>query len=274
MPILNTPEARQYYIQSGTGPDIVWIPGGDTVATHWDDQFRAFEKGYRNTSFDPRGAGQTVSHRKPPWLIEDYARDTAALIRAVCKPPVVLVGLSMGSLIVIQMALDYPELVRTAIAMGVSGRAEGFLMDWLKAEVEFRRQGGRLSHDFAVCHYAAFMYPAKVLNDPAQWAKVKPIVERSYGDRDGESLAAQWQACIEFDALARLPGCTVPLHVISFSEDLQAPPEQGRLVTELAPKGRFHLLEGLGHVSLAGHEPHQVIGRIRQILEQDRVSLI
>ena len=266
MPFLNTPEAKLFYIQNGAGPDIVWIPGGDSVATDWEEQFRAFEGQYRNTSFDPRGAGQTVSHREPPWLIENFAEDCAALIRAVCRPPVVLVGLSMGSLIVIQLALDHPELVRTAIAMGVSGRAEGFLMDWLKAEVEFRRQGGRLSRDFAICHYASFMYPPAVLNDPGLWAQVKPIVDRSYGERDGDALAAQWQACIEFDATDRLPTCTVPLHVIAFSEDLQAPPEQGRRVAELAPDGHFHLLDGLGHMSLAGHQPSQVIACIRQIL--------
>jgi 3-oxoadipate enol-lactonase len=267
MPFLNTPQAKLFYIQGGCGPDIVWIPGGDSVATDWEEQFGAFGGEYRNTSFDPRGAGQTVSLREPPWLIENFAEDCAALIRAVCSPPVVVVGLSMGSLIVIQLVLDHPELVRTAIAMGVSGRAEGFLVDWLKAEVEFRRQGGRLSRDFAVCHYAAFMYPPQVLNNPALWAEVKPIVDRIYGERDGDSLAAQWQACIEFDATDRLPTCSVPLHVIAFSEDLQAPPEQGRRVAELAPNGHFHLLDGLGHVSLAGHEPSQVIACIRQILD-------
>ena len=270
MPFLDTPQARLFYVQSGTGQDIVWIPGGDSVAADWEDQFRVFGGKYRNTSFDPRGAGWTVSRREPPWLIEDFAKDCADLIRAVCEPPVFLVGLSMGSLIVIQLAVDHPELVRAAIAMGVSGRAEGFLRDWLDAEVEFRRQGGRLSRNFAVCHYAAFMYPPEVLNDPALWARVKPIVDRSYGERDGPSLAAQWQACIEFDAIDRLPSCTVPLHVIAFSQDLQAPPEQGRRVAELAPKGRFHLLQGLGHVSLAGHEPDQVNDCLHRILESHR----
>ena len=267
MPFLDASQARLFYVQSGAGQDIVWIPGGDSVAADWEDQFRVFEGQYRNTSFDPRGAGRTVSCREPPWLIEDFAGDCADLIRAVCKPPVFLVGLSMGSLIVIQLCLDRPELVRTGIAMGVSGRAEGFLRDWLEAEVEFRRQGGELSRNFAVCHYAAFMYPPEVLNDPALWRRVKPVVDHSYGERDGPSLAAQWQACIEFDVLDRLPFCTVPLHVIAFSRDLQAPPEQGRRVAELAPKGRFHLLEGLGHVSLAGHEPDQVNACIREILE-------
>jgi len=191
MPFLDLPEAKLFYLQRGSGPDIVWIPGGDNVAADWEDQFRAFEGHYRNTSFDPRGAGATVSRRAPPWRIEDYTSDCAALIAAVCQPPVFVVGLSMGAKVVLQLALDHPALVRAAVAMGVSGRPVGFLEEWLQAEVEFRRQGGQLSRAFALCHYAAFMYPSEVLGDDELWAKVKPFVERSYGAREGPLLAAQ-----------------------------------------------------------------------------------
>ena len=157
MPFLDLPEAKLFYLQRGSGPDIVWIPGGDNVAADWEDQFRAFEGHYRNTSFDPRGAGQTVSRRDPPWRIADYATDCATLIEAVCQPPVFVVGLSMGSKVVLQLALDHPELVRAAVAMGVAGRPAGFLAEWLQAEIEFRRQGGQLSRAFAICHYAALV---------------------------------------------------------------------------------------------------------------------
>ena len=210
MPMLELPDASLHYIQRGKGPDIVWVPGGDNVAEDWEEQFAAFEGSYRNISFDPRGAGRTVSRREPPWLIEDFTADCAALIRAVCKPPVFVAGLSMGAKIVLQMALDHPDLVRAGIAMGVSGRPRGFLKDWLEAEVEFRRRGGRLSREFAVCHYAAFMYPSEVLGDDKLWTKVRPFVDRSYGEREGQFLAAQWQACIDYDITGRLPQCQVP----------------------------------------------------------------
>ena len=270
MPSLELEDVSLFYLQKGGGPDIVWIPGGDNVAGDWEDQFRAFEKDFRNTSFDPRGAGRTVSRRDPPWLIVDYAADCAALIRAVCTPPVVVVGLSMGSKIVLQLALDYPDLVRAGIAMGVSGRPAGFLKEWLEAEVEFRRQGGKLTPDFAICHYAAFMFPSEVLGDEALWAEIKPYVARSYGEREGEFLAAQWQACIDYDITGRLPDCTVPVHVVAFSEDMQTPQQHGRRVAELMPKGRFHLLKGLGHCSLAGHRPDEVNDCIGGILAEYR----
>ncbi len=112
------------------------------------------------------------------------------------------------------------------------------------------------------------MYPSEVLGDDELWAKVRPIVSRDYGARDGVGLAAQWQACVEFDSLDRLPGCQVPLHVIAFSQDVQTPPARGKVVADTAPLGEFHLLEGLGHCSAFGHKPEVVNTCIREIAER------
>src|SRR5262249_11646528 len=196
----------------------------------------AFSGSFRNIAFDPRGAGRTVSHRPPPWSIADMARDCADLIRALCKPPVYIAGLSMGSLVTLQVAIDHPELLRSAIAMGAAAKATGFCRDWMIAEVEFRKAGGRLSPDFAVHHYGAFMYPSEVLGDDALWHRLKPFIARSYGERENPLLIAQWQACIDFDVEAELRGCQVPIHVIGFSQDMQAPPSLGRRAAKLAPK--------------------------------------
>ena len=42
----------------------------------------------------------------------------------------------------------------------------------------------------------------------------------------------------------------MPLHVVGFAEDVQAPPQYGKRVADVAPTGVFHLLEGHGHCSL------------------------
>jgi pimeloyl-ACP methyl ester carboxylesterase len=120
----------------------------------------------------------------------------------------------------------------------------------------------------AVAHYGVLMYPPDVLADDALWAKVRPFVAASYGERDGAMLAAQWQACIDFDSLDRLPACRVPIHVIGFSHDVQAPAAHGRKVAEAAADGHFHLLAGLGHLSVAGHRPDLVNATIRAVLER------
>ena len=60
--------------------DIVWCPGGDQTGEEWEEQFDFF-KDFRNTSFDPRGAGKTKSYEDPPWSINTYAQDLSKLIQ-------------------------------------------------------------------------------------------------------------------------------------------------------------------------------------------------
>jgi len=270
MPELPLADSTLYYEQRSEGPDLVWLAGGDQPGSDWHEfQAPAFPD-FRNTTYDARGIGRTTSERRPPWPMELYAADCAALVEAVCDPPAILAGLSMGSLIAQQVALDYPELVRCAVLMGTYARATGYVREWEEAEIAFRRAGGTLTRAFATAHYGAFMFPNEVLGDDELWARLRPIVDRDYGERDGEELAAQWEACVEFDSLERLPGCRVPLHVIAFSHDMQTPPARGRLVAETAPDGHFHLLEGLGHCSAFGHRPDAVNACIREIVERYR----
>ena len=78
------------------------------------------------------------------------ARDAAAIIEALLDPPVVVCGKSMGGFIGLQLLLDRPDLCRAGIVMGVAPCGhEGWLGDYMRAEVELRRQGGRLEGMFA-----------------------------------------------------------------------------------------------------------------------------
>src|ERR1700679_778684 len=53
MSTLSLEQVELRYVQAGSGPDIVWIPGGDEVAEAWDHQFADFGRSFRNTSFAP-----------------------------------------------------------------------------------------------------------------------------------------------------------------------------------------------------------------------------
>ncbi len=265
---VSAPGADIHYVQDGTGPDIVWIPAGDQTCDVYHEQFEALSRAYRCTCFDPRGAGETHVKSDPPWPIAAFAEDCAHLIRQVCDPPVVVVGLSLGALIVQELALSYPELIRVAIPMGTMARKTGFAHEWEAAEIGMAARGLRMPADFSVIHYAILSYPAEVLGDDELWEKVRPYVAAAYDDRDPGLLAAQWQACLEYDSLDRLPGCKVPMHVISFAEDLQTPPARGRQVAEAAGNGHFHVLPGMGHFSIFGHKPQMVTELIRQIISE------
>src|SRR6266516_3580798 len=269
MPRFEGAEATISYEQIGAGPDIVWVAGGGGLAGDWVPyQIPYFRGDFRNTIFDNRGIGRTTTRDPLPWPLEASARDTAELIEAVCTPPVALAGISFGAAIVQQVALDRPELLRCAIVMGTGARSVAWGWDYQKAEIDFRRAGGSLDGMMAVTHYAATMYPARVLGDRELWPKLRQELVAWIDSGDNEaSWIPQWEACLLYDQRERLPACTVPMHVLAFNEDVQAPPQDAEELVELTPTAELHRFEGMGHCSIYGHThdvPNPFIRRLVQ----------
>jgi pimeloyl-ACP methyl ester carboxylesterase len=255
------------YEQRGEGPDLVWVGGGGDAGDSWNAyQLPHFERSFRNTTFTNRGVSPTTCAQPLPWTIGDMARDAAELIEAVCDPPVIVAGLSMGGAIVLQLALDFPDLIRVGIPMGTAARSSGWLYDYMQAEIDYRLAGGTLSGMMAVSHYAAALYPARVLGDAELWPRIRTeLSEWLATDANEESLIGQWDACQTFDVVERLPHCTVPLHVFAFAEDVQAPPAYGREIAELCPTAELHEFSGMGHCSIYGHTHEELNAEIERI---------
>ncbi|MEM9047135.1 MAG: alpha/beta hydrolase [Pseudomonadota bacterium] len=252
-------------VEDGQGPDLVFIPGGDQTAEAYAQQFAHLADGFRCIAYDPRGAGETVSP-PAPWRIADFAADCAALIAAVCDGPAIVCGLSLGGLITQQLAIDFPDRVRLAIPMGTAAYIDGFTRDWMQAEIDLRRAGIALPDYFLAPHYAPYAFPAKALHDPELWAQIKASYTARFANRAPQDLIDQWQACLDFDCREGLRTCPVPMHVVSFSEDVQTAPAVCKVVADLAPKGVFHEIAGLGHVSMLRHRPEVVAAKLRAII--------
>src|SRR4029079_16815478 len=111
------------------------------------------------------------------------------------------------------------------------------------------------------------LYPAAALGDPELWPVIRERLGTAWEEDNEKSLIGQWQACMCFDITDRLPGCTTPLHVFVFEEDVQAPPRYGRKVADLVPGAQLHSFPGMGHCSLYAHKPDVVNAEIRKIVE-------
>jgi pimeloyl-ACP methyl ester carboxylesterase len=270
MPLLEGSEATIAYEQSGEGPDLVWVAGGGSRGGDWRRfQTPFFDHRYRSTTFDGRGIGDTTCDLPQPWPIEAFARDTAELIEAVCEPPVAVVGSSLGSAIVQQVAIDRPDLMRCAVVMGTGAWSTGWGWDYPEAEIEFRRAGGSLDGMMGVTHYASMCYPARALGDRELWPKLRELLLEWMDSGENErSLIPQWEASLRYDQRARLPSVRVPMHVIAFTEDVQAPPQDGQEMAEMIPGAEFHLLPDMGHASWYGHAHDTINPYILNLLER------
>ena len=268
---LKTNDVTMRVVIEGTGPDVIFIPGGDQTAEAYSHQFAHLTKFFRCITYDPRGAGDTVSP-PAPWTMDDYAADCAEIIDHFCSGHAVVTGLSLGGLVTQQVAINYPDKVNLAIPMGTSAYIDGFTRDWMQAEIDLRKDGIVLPDYFLAPHYAVYAFPAKALHDPNLWSSLKESYTKRFANRDPKDLIDQWEACLEFDCRDGLKTCPVPFHVISFSEDVQTAPSMCKEVSDLAMNGSFYEIEGLGHVSMMHHKPEQVANKLIEIISSHLVE--
>ena len=86
---------RLHYLEAGSGPPIVFVPGWLNSAWIWERQIDHFSKNYHVVALDPRSQGESeqVSEGLYP---ERRSQDIKELMEHLELPPAVLVGFSMG----------------------------------------------------------------------------------------------------------------------------------------------------------------------------------
>jgi pimeloyl-ACP methyl ester carboxylesterase len=113
-----------FYEERGAGPALVFLHGLGSSSRDWKFQLEHFSKQYRCVAFDLPGSGQSrdSKHLHGPFSLAGFARVVAAAMRTLGLAPADVVGLSMGGMTGLQLALDAPDVVRslTVVNAGAS----------------------------------------------------------------------------------------------------------------------------------------------------------
>ena len=105
---------RLHYLEAGSGPAIVFVPGWTNPAWIWEPQVRHFSKMYRVVALDPRSQGESEQVTEGHYP-ERRAQDIRELMEHLQLPPAVLVGFSMG----VGEVLSYVDQFGTEALRGV-----------------------------------------------------------------------------------------------------------------------------------------------------------
>ena len=116
MPYAKVEDIEIYYEVYGppAAPPLVLIGGWASYRWIWFRQVPTFKEKYRVVVFDNRGAGKS-SKPDYPYTIEMIAADTIGLMDALDIQTAHILGISMGGLIAQQIAISYPNRVRSLI---------------------------------------------------------------------------------------------------------------------------------------------------------------
>lgn len=112
--LIATPRLNTHVLFSGPadGVPVVFIHGNFSAATYWEETMLALPAKYRGIAPDLRGYGDSedklVDGKRG---MRDWADDLKALSDALGPKPAHLVGWSLGGGVILQFALDHPQLV-------------------------------------------------------------------------------------------------------------------------------------------------------------------
>ncbi|MGW2939208.1 alpha/beta fold hydrolase [Streptomyces sp. NPDC001156] len=228
------------------GRPVVLLHSGFADHTQFENLFPGLAvAGFRVIAPDARGHGFSANASKP----FRQADDLAALMRHLdCGTPAALVGVSMGGLIAIDTAIEYPELVR---ALVVSGRGIG--------EPD-------LGDPWSAAHQAAQVNALAAGDIPgwlesiAQWV---PGPSRTLDDIDPEIVRHIREMAIRTlmkhtpdepnhcvpveDVASRAKDITVPVLAINGALDTRGCLNTVTALIDAVPNGRITQLDGAAH---------------------------
>lgn len=246
MPIVTVNGIRLNYEERGSGDPVVLVMGTGGSGRVWHlHQVPAFvAAGYRVITIDNRGI--------PPsdvcaagFTVDDMVADVAGLIEHLGLGPCRLVGTSLGALVVQELALAMPSVVRQAVLMATRCRADVFRTAVARAEIALHDSAAAVPPLYDAVYRAVQNLSPRTLNDDARMTDWLDLFELS--PVSGPGVRAQLELSLFGDRRAAYRRIAVPCQVIAFDGDLNAPPHLVREVAEAIPGARFEVVPGCGH---------------------------
>jgi 3-oxoadipate enol-lactonase len=241
LPEARVNQLRLHYVDEGDGPAVILLHElGGSTETWRDLQSSLVGAGFRAVALDLRGAGQSELPTAA-YSLPDLAGDVLGLMDALGLPQAFLVGLAVGGLVALQVAvtsrsrvlglilLDATLVIPEANATYAGRRAATVVREGMAAVVD-----QSLSRSFpppvaAACPEAMNAYRTRFLkNNPQGYAF---------------ATAAALQA--DFREAAR--SLDLPALVLVGEHDLLFPPEQSQILAEALPQATYRVIPGAGH---------------------------
>jgi len=240
---LKTSDGRFGYEAAGdSGSPLVFLHGIGGAARAWRGQIEAFGGRYRAIAWDMPGYGGSapladVSIATLADALRDFLRQLGAT-----KP--ILVGHSIGGMIVQQLLADSPDTAGAVVLAQTSpafGKPDG---DWQKSFLEARL--GPLDRGETMASLAPGLVKELVGDNPDEGGMklardcMAAVPEATY--------RATMLALMGFDQRHALKNIAVPTLVLSGSKDRNAPAPMMSKMASYIPSAEYVEIEGAGHL--------------------------
>ncbi len=235
-----------HYERRGAGPPLLLVQGMGANSLHWGEPFlAALERDFELVLYDHRGIGRS-GPATDDLTIAGLAGDAVALLDALAIERAHVLGISMGGMVAMELALAAPRRVLT-LTLGCTS-CGGTQSRPTPPQVIQRLTAAALSGDFERVLRTGFelvVSPAHA-SDPGHYAAFAAAAKHYPASLP--ALMDQKIAIEAYDAYARLRAIAAPTLVIHGTADELLAATNGDLVASRIPNARLELLEGVGHL--------------------------
>jgi pimeloyl-ACP methyl ester carboxylesterase len=248
--------ASLFYEKKGSGdPALVFVHGWTCDHTHFVSQVDHFSTRHQTVVLDLRGHGQ--SQAIGPFNIEAYSDDVAWLCRALDLDRPVVVGHSMGGMIAVQLAANYPERAQAVVALDSPFVSPAGLQDSVASLLTAMDGPG---------HYEARREMAAASIGPFASPELRDRLVATLCAPERHVAAEAFASVVEWDGAKILCGLTVP--VLAITAGMGGPggaTDASRLLSE-CPKLLTGATVGAGHF-IQIEVPDQVNAMLERFLD-------
>jgi len=262
MPFVENEGAKIYWDEQGSGEPLLLIMGLSYPSYMWHRTRPVLAKRFRTIAFDNRGVGQSdVPAGVYPIVL--MASDAAAVLDAAGIQSAHVFGVSMGGMIAQELALQYPERVRSLI-LGCTAAGGPHAVQAEPAALEvLMRQG--MTPEEAKEAIIPFIYDAdtpreRIDEDMAIRMKWYPTPQ---------GYTSQLQGIIGWEAYSRIAEIKAPTLVLHGETDRLIPVANGRLIAERIPDAKLVLIPRASHI-FETDQPDVAIHSILEYLDTQR----
>jgi pimeloyl-ACP methyl ester carboxylesterase len=236
---------RLYWESTGDGPAVLLVHGLGLSGGAWWRTVEALSPRMRVITFDNRGIGRSES-TTPAYTTEAMADDAVAVLDGIGLEQVHVYGISLGGMVVQQLALRHPQRVRSLVlgATQPGGRRAVRADDEVMA---FFRRRSTMDMEEAAWASVPFNYSERArehqadrIADDIERRLASPFNERAYG--------AQLMAAALHNCYGRLDRIRAPTLVVHGHHDRVIPVENAHMLAERIPDSKLRILPDAGHL--------------------------
>jgi 3-oxoadipate enol-lactonase len=241
---MKTRDGRLGYEAAGDAalPPLVFLHGIGGAARAWRGQLDFFGDRFHAVAWDMPGYGGSAPLAKCSIAaLADALQDFLQQVGAT-KP--ILVGHSIGGMVVQQLLAKNPHIASAVVLAQTSpafGKPDG---DWQKAFIEARL--GPLDRGETLASLAPSLVKELVGDDPD--AGGMELARDCMASVPEATYRATMLALMGFDLRSALKDIAVPTLVLSGSRDKNAPAPMMAKMTSYIPSATYVELEGVGHL--------------------------